>query len=185
MKRIIGIAAIVLLATGLPFTAADENTDSKRANIDEMAQGALDKLFAENASAKELFDKSHGYAVFSNVKVALGVSGSGGSGVAVEKAAGERTYMRMGTAGVGVGLGGEKSHIVILFEEPKLFDNFVANGWQADAEAKASAGTESVGVNAGFVDGKVLYRITKAGLMAHAEVAGTKFWKHKKLNAVE
>jgi hypothetical protein len=35
-----------------------------------------------------LYEESVGYAVFDNTKVAFGVSGGGGSGVAVDKATG-------------------------------------------------------------------------------------------------
>ena len=39
-----------------------------------------------------------------NTKVSLGLTGGGGSGEAVEKETGRKLYMRMGTAGVNLGL---------------------------------------------------------------------------------
>src|SRR6185295_7871672 len=94
--------AVSLLATGAGLAAEKaEKTDrfrQKREAIDAMASLTMDRLLSESPQAKRLFDKSVGYAVFDNVKVAFLVSGGAGIGVAVERAARERTYMKMGTA---------------------------------------------------------------------------------------
>ena len=84
---------------------------------------------ADSDSAKELYDKAIGYAVFDNTKAALGVSGGGGSGVAVDKASGTRTYMKLGTAGVGFGIGVKTYQVIMLFEKDKVFRSFVDKGW--------------------------------------------------------
>jgi lipid-binding SYLF domain-containing protein len=160
----------------------DMKQESKRMKIYETADDALKTLFAENAKAKELFDGSYGWAVFDNLKLAFGFSGGGGDGVAVEKASDKRTYMKMGTAGVGFGLGANKYQVVFLFQDSQTFDNFVNKGWQADAGATASAGTNAAEVKTGFVNGIAIYQMTEKGLMANADVAGTKYWQNDKLN---
>ena len=93
-----------------------------------------------------------------------------------------RTYMKMGTVGVGLGLGGQKYQVVFLFQDEKTFSSFVNKGWQADASAKAVAGTAGANVKTSFVNGIAVYQMTDAGLMGQADVAGTKYWKYKKLN---
>ncbi len=88
---------VVTLAFAAPGTAlADEEKsstelkqDSKRAKINEVAKETLDKLFSENPKAKALYDEAVGWAVFDNTKVAFGVSGGGGNGVAVSKKTGK------------------------------------------------------------------------------------------------
>jgi lipid-binding SYLF domain-containing protein len=155
---------------------------SKAAKIDEAADEALEELFAEKVKAKELYEKSYGWAVFDNLKLAFGFSGGGGNGVAVRKDNGERTYMKMGTGGVGVGLGIAEYQVVFLFEDPQTFDNFVEKGWQADAGATAAAGTSAAEAKTNFVNGLAIYQLTEKGLMANADIAGTKYWKNKKLN---
>jgi len=150
--------------------------------ISETADDALKALFAENAKAKELFDGSHGWAVFDNLKLAFGFSGGGGDGVAVEKATDKRTYMKMGTVGVGFGLGANKYQVVFFFQDSQTFNNFVNKGWQADAGATASAGTNAAEVKTGFVNGIAIYQMTEKGLMANADIAGTKYWQNDKLN---
>jgi len=160
----------------------DMKQESKRMKVDETADDALKALFAENAKAKELFEGSYGWAVFDNLKLAFGFSGGGGNGVAVEKASGKRTYMKMGTAGIGFGLGANKYQVIFLFQDAKTFNNFVDKGWQADAGATASAGTNAAEVKTGFVNGMAIYQMTEKGLMANADLAGTKYWQNDKLN---
>ena len=155
--------------------------DAKRAKIDETADEALAELLGESEKAKELYDKAEGWAVFDNLKIAFLVSGGGGNGVAVSSA-GERTYMKMGTGGVGLGIGGQKYQVVFLFQDTTTFQNFVDNGWQADASAQAAAGTAGVGATTDFVNGIAVFQMTEKGLMASVDVSGTRYWKNKKLN---
>jgi lipid-binding SYLF domain-containing protein len=90
--------------------------------------------------------------------------------------------MKMGTAGVGLGLGVNKYDVIFLFQDKQTFDNFVNKGWQADAGATASAGKAAADVKTNFVNGLAIYQITEKGLMANADIAGTKYWKNDKLN---
>jgi lipid-binding SYLF domain-containing protein len=183
---ILGGLVIGLALSALPGFAQEDwesmKMESKRMKVDEASQEALQKLFAENPKAKELFETSYGWAVFDNLKLAFGFSGGGGNGVAVEKESGQKTYMQMGTAGVGFGIGANKYQIVFLFQDSETFNNFVNKGWQADAGATASAGTSAAEVKTGFVNGLAIYQMTEKGLMANADIAGTKYWKNDKLN---
>ena len=156
--------------------------DSKAAKLDNNAEESLLTLFAENPKARELYLRSYGWAAFDNLKLALGVSGGGGNGVAVVRATGEKTYMKMGTAGIGVGLGVKKYQVVFFMQDSQTFDQFVDKGWQADAGAGAVAGKAGVEVMTDFVNGLAVYQLTESGLMANADIAGTKYWQNKKLN---
>lgn len=189
MKRIRTVAVLLTIALGLSATAmAQDGTKTKaqqkKENIDKIAEETLNRLFAQEPKAKTLFDMAYGYAVFTNVKVMFGISGGGGSGVAVVKSTGQRVYMKMGTGGIGIGLGGQKSSLVFLFEDRKTLENFIYNGWQGDAAANAVAGTEGANVATTFTQGLAIYQLTESGLMLKADVSGTKFWVDKKLNKV-
>lgn len=188
-RAVLLFAAITLVWPAQTLFAGEEGGDwkslekeSKRMKLDEAADEALAALFAENAKAKKLYEASYGWAVFDNLKLAFGFSGGGGNGVAVAKGSGKRTYMKMGTAGVGIGLGANKYQVIFLFQDAQTFDNFVNKGWQADAGATASAGTNAAEVKTDFVNGLAIYQMTEKGLMANADIAGTKYWKNKKLN---
>jgi lipid-binding SYLF domain-containing protein len=179
--------AFVLLVSTASSLPAEENwkslkRESKRMKIDETAQEALNTLFAGNPKAEDLFEMSYGWAVFDNLKLAFGFSGGGGNGVAKERVSGEKTYMKMGTAGIGIGLGVNTYQVVFLFQDSRTFQNFVEKGWQAEATASAVAGESGAEAKTDFSNGMAIYQITDKGLMAHADIAGTKYWKNKKLN---
>jgi lipid-binding SYLF domain-containing protein len=169
----------MLLLVGAPMALAEDGDKAakKRTKIDARSSEILDQVLGESANAKELYEIAMGYAVFDNTKAALGISGGGGSGVAVEKASGTRTYMKMGIAGVGFGIGIKSYQVIMLFENEKVFRNFVDKGWQADTQAGAAAGTKGVAAKTTFHDGMAVFVRTKKGLMASADVSGTKYWK--------
>ncbi len=184
---VIGLIAILLMVASTEQAFSEENwrslkREAKRMKIDETADDALNTLFAANPKAENLFEMSYGWAVFDNLKLAFGFSGGGGNGVAKVRVSGKKTYMKMGTAGIGVGLGVNKYQVVFLFQDSRTFTNFVDNGWQADATASAVAGRAGAEAKTDFSNGMAIYQITDTGLMAHADIAGTKYWKNKKLN---
>lgn len=174
--RALFVLALLIAAPQL-LAESDEKKGNKREKIDARSSEILEQVLGESANAKELFGKAIGYAVFDNTKVALGLSGGGGSGVAVDTASGKRTYMKMGTGGVGLGIGVKTYQVIMFFEKEKVFRNFVDNGWQADAEAGAAAGTAGAAAKTTFHNGMAVFVRTKKGLMASADISGTKYWQ--------
>ena len=153
-----------------------------RERLDRMAQETLDRLFAQAEESRSLYDRSVGYAVFDVTKVSIGVTGGGGTGVAVDKETGQRTYMHMGTGGLNLGLGGQIFQLVFLFADETNFQQFLEVGWDASASANAVAGRAGANADASFSNGFAVYTLTDAGLMLQADLSGTKYWKSKKLN---
>ena len=176
--------SIVLLVclSLVPVALAGKKKEERQAKIDATATEALNVLFSKNDKAQRLYDKAAGYAVFDNLKLSLFISGGGGSGVAVDNANGSRTYMRMGTAGLNVGLGGQKYQVIFLFQDRETFEDFIDNGWLADAQANAVAGRAGANAATTFENGLAVFQITEAGLMLQADIAGTRYWKSRKLN---
>ena len=154
----------------------------KRAEINASERQALSKLFAKSAGAKKLYDVSYGYAVFDTKKFSFMITTGFGAGVAVERASGKRTYMKMATGGVNVGAGGQYFKLVFLFENQRSFSNFVNKGWEATGQASAVGGKDSLETEARFVEGMAIFQITDAGIMLAANLTGTKYWKDGKLN---
>ena len=181
-RSIVRIALVGLALTILLPSLAAADPAERRGEIDTVANQTLDKVLAEAPKAKELFASAYGWAAFNNIKISLVVTGGGGSGVAVEQDSGERTYMRMGTAGLNIGLGGQKYQVLFLFQDRRTFERFVEKGWQAEAQASAAAGTEGLNKGATFTNGLAVFQITDKGLMLQADISGTKYWKAKKLN---
>jgi lipid-binding SYLF domain-containing protein len=155
----------------------------QRAEIDKMAKATHTELFATSPGAKKLYDSAYGCAIFDNVKLAFLLTGGGGKGVAIPKAQPTmRTYMQMGSAGVGVGLGAHQYQVVFLFENKEIFDKFVNEGWVADVAANAVAGESGANAEATFTNGVAIYQLTESGLMLQADISGTKYWKDDELN---
>ena len=173
--------AALWLAAGLA-AAQDDKAAERRQEIDTRAQQTLEKLFEAQGSVRDLYDRAAGFAAFTATKAGFFVTGGGGTGVAVDKASGQRTYMRMGTGGVGLGIGAQRYDLVILFETPAHLNRFIQGGWDASTTAQAAAGKEGVTFTSSFLDGVAFYQLTDRGLMAQADVSGTRFWSVDDLN---
>ncbi len=186
MKSGIGttLMALVLIGAVSPAMAAGkaEKREQKRDKIDAMAAEVLSDLFDRRPKSRELYSKAYGYAVFDNLKLSLMFAGGRGGGVAVEKDSGKRTYMKMNTFGLNIGLGVQKMDVVFLFQNKKTFDRFVNKGWEVDASANAAIAKSGTNVDANFVNGMAVYQFTDKGLMLQADISGTKYRKNKKLN---
>ncbi len=173
-------------ATAVSDTAksltTEEAPEESRNKIDAMAAKTLKRLFAERKGAKELYDKSHGYAVFDTRKFSVLITTGFGGGVAVERESAKRTYMKMATGGVNVGLGGQFYQLVFLFENKAKFDNFVNDGFEAGASAGAVAGKESEELVVRYSNGVAVFQLTEKGLLLAADLTGTRYWKNSDLN---
>ncbi|MFD2165236.1 YSC84-related protein [Thalassotalea euphylliae] len=182
MKKVIACLFSLLL----PFTVlADAAEDRKE--INEMRDKTLAKLYQEQPSVKKKVAKSAGYATFSNIGVnVVFFSAGGGSGVVRNNKTGKDTYMSMGTAGIGIGLGVKDFNAVFIFKTEKAMNSFIEDGWdfsgQADAAAK-SGKKGGEGSAAGTVVKDVeIYQMTENGLALQATLQGTKYWKNDDLN---
>lgn len=161
----------------------DLERDARRMEIDDRGQATLNELFATVEGAQALYERAQGYAVFSATKAGgFFVTGGRGTGVAVNKESGQRTYMRLGTGGIGLGIGAQRYELAILFETTAQLDRFIEGGWDASASAQAAAGSDGVAVNSSFVDGVAYFQLTNRGLMAQADISGTRFWPIDNLN---
>lgn len=166
--------------------ATNEETPAHtRAKLDAMADQTLDRLLAENPAAAAMFETCAGYAVFDSRKVSVfPVSAGFGRGVAVSRPEGMRTYMNMGTGGVGaaIGIGGFETQFVIMFETPADFTGFVVNGYDATAETGAMYGDDRSDETLRFVDGRSFFVLGKKGWRVNANATGTKYWRAPDLN---
>ncbi len=163
----------------------EDTPEATRARLDAMSDQILKQLLAENDEASSLFDQSAGYAAFDSRKVTVfPVSAGYGRGVAVSGVGGARTYMNMGTGGVGAafGIGGFVSKFVIMFETGADFSNFVTNGYDATAEAGAMQGHDSSSERVRFVDGQSFFVLSKNGWRVNANASGTRYWPSPELN---
>jgi len=167
-------------------TMSGKSPDEKRQTILDMKTQVLNELYKTKPKVKSQIANAPGYAVFSNANVyALFISIGGGYGVVVNNETGKNTYMNMGEAGVGFGLGAKDFRMIFVFHDAATMNDFIEKGWdfggQADAAAKASDKGAALGGEIS-INNVSIYQLTETGLAIQATVKGTKYWKADELN---
>jgi lipid-binding SYLF domain-containing protein len=179
-------AATILCGFSGPVLAA--SAEQQRNEIRKMRTDTLAYLYKVHPGAKARIQKAAGYAVFSNLGVNLiFLSVAGGSGVAHDQRSNQDIYMKMISGGVGIGLGVKDFRGVFVFSSPDAFRRFVESGWEANAQADATAKS---GPKGGAAEGAItvapgidLYQLTESGLALQATIQGTKYYKNDDLNS--
>jgi len=184
ITRLTAMLLVVLLA-GCATRGATTPAGKRQAILD-MQQEVLAELYKVNASARSKVAAAPGYAVFSNANVNLILASfSGGQGVVRDNHSGRHTYMKMGEAGIGLGLGVKDFRAVFVFHDRDTMQRFIDRGWEvgAHADAAAKAGDKG-GAVAGelLLDGVTVYQLTESGLALQATLKGTRYWKDAELN---
>jgi hypothetical protein len=89
-----------------------KDTDEQRQEVLDMREETLSRLYGEKASAD------------TGINVLL-VSTANGSGIAHDNKSGADVYMKMFSAGGGIGLGVKKFSAVFVFHSRDAYDQFV------------------------------------------------------------
>jgi lipid-binding SYLF domain-containing protein len=183
----IGIGVVAALGSAHLALAQQASKAEKQAAIRKEAQTTLTKLNTIHPGAKSAIQKAAGYAAFDNVGVnLLLLSTARGKGMAVANKGKKETFMKMLSAGAGVGLGVKDFRVVFVFETPQALDKFINSGWDADAhaEAMAKAGQKGGAFEGAFSasPGVWVYQLTERGLALQATLQGTKYYKDNDLN---
>tara|TARA_R110002111_G_scaffold82138_6_gene129424 strand:+ start:946 stop:1533 length:588 start_codon:yes stop_codon:yes gene_type:complete len=187
MKHSVLLSMLIATLTLMPTYASADSAENKRQKILDMRTEVLERLYLEKPSTKSEIKNAEGYAVFTNIGINLVLfSAGGGQGVVHDNHSGENTYMYMGSAGVGIGLGVKDFRGVFVFHNRDAMKTFIEYGWdfsgQADAAAKSGDKGDERSLSATVVNGVSLYQLTENGLALQATLQGTKYWKAKKLN---
>jgi lipid-binding SYLF domain-containing protein len=186
----IGIASVMLLlgAAGC-MSAKGDTLQEKRDYALDMQSSVLQELYEQKPEARAKVESAAGYGVFTNLGSKIFVISTGsGYGVVHDYGTGKDTYMKMIEVGGGLGLGIKKFKAVFVFNNASAMHDFVEQGWEfgGDADAAAKAGdTGAAGIaqgTSGQLAGLEVYQFTDSGIALSATVAGTKYYKDKKLN---
>ncbi|MBV8672223.1 MAG: hypothetical protein JOZ33_02205 [Acidobacteriaceae bacterium] len=188
VRRFLVISLVCLFAVG-SFAADDEQKkEEERTEIRQMAQDTLARLYKAEPPAQAAVKKAYGYAVFSNtgIKILLGGSGNG-RGIAVANQTKAETFMKMLQIQAGLGFGVKKFRVVFVFDNQKVFNDFVNSGWQFGGQADAAAKTSpekggSMQGAASVSDGVWMYQLTDKGVAVEITGTGTKYSKDGDLN---
>jgi lipid-binding SYLF domain-containing protein len=180
---------LVLLGAGGCMSAKGETLEDKREYALSMQSSVLEELYEQKPQARAKVESAAGYGVFTNLgsKIFFVATGSG-YGVVHDNDTGKDTYMKMIEVGGGLGLGIKKFKAVFVFHDAGAMHKFVEQGWEfgGDADAAAKAGDTGLAGTAqgtsGELSGLEVYQFTDTGIALSATVAGTKYYKDKKLN---
>lgn len=184
--RIIASILVVALLSTIALNAKDDN-DKKREKTRKMAAQTLQDLYKLQPSAQAAIQKSAGYAVFNNMGTnILLVSTARGSGIAVNSKTKRETFMKMISAGAGLGVGVKDYRVIFVFENDAALARFLNSGWSGSAQTDAAAKAGKSGAAySGAVEvdpGVWVYQITKNGLALQLTLQGTKYYKDDDLN---
>ena len=184
-KMIATTLVLILLASGL--ASAGDSPDEKQAKARKMADQTLKDLYKMEPKAQGEIEKSAGYAVFNNMGTnLLLLSTARGSGIAVNSKTKQETFMKMISAGAGLGVGVKDYRVIFVFESDKAFTEFLDSGWSGSAQADAAAKAGDKGsAESGALEVAPdvwVYQITKNGLALQATLQGTKYYKDDDLN---
>jgi len=177
--------AVILLASGL--ASAGDSPEKKREKARKMAAQTLQDLYKMEPTAQAAIQKSAGYAVFNNMGTnLLLLSTARGSGIAVNSQSKQETFMKMISAGAGIGVGVKDYRVIFVFETDKALTQFLDSGWSGSAQSDAAAKVGEKGAAySGAVEvapGVWVYQITKNGLALQLTLQGTKYYKDDDLN---
>lgn len=191
MKRVLTLT-LCALALALPVAPAHALFDSQpvarqRADILKQSEQTMARLYRLEPHARELVEKSAGYATFSNFGMKIFIAGGGsGSGVVLRKGNGKPVFMKMVEVQAGLGIGIKSFTVVFVFETEQAMNNFINSGWEFGGQATAAAKYENKGGAyegaANVADGVWMYQLTDSGLAAEITAKGTKYYKDSDLN---
>ena len=165
----------------------DKTIAEQRQDILIKNQAILKQLYEVQPKAKELIEKSVGYATFSNFGMKILIAGGGtGSGVVINKANKKPIFMNMAEVQAGLGIGIKSFQNIFVFETEAAMNDFVNSGWTFGGQVTAAAKYEKDG--SAYQDatvvapGVLMYQLTDSGLAAEITGKGTKYYKNTDLN---
>jgi len=182
------LAALVLVIPVSSYALfGKDSPDKQRDELQKARDAALDKLYEEKPATRSELKSSRGYAVFSNIGINLFVvSTERGGGVLHDNRNGKETYMKMFSAGGGLGMGIKDFSLIFVFHTVEAMEEFKNSGWDFSGQADASAESGDKGTGketaATVMPGTTIYQLTEAGLALQATLKGTKFWVDEDLN---
>ncbi len=185
MKRFLTLTVTIMasaLLTGC-LSPSGSTTTEQKATVQKMSDSALKIFYKKNPGLEKTLKKQAGFAVFNNTGIDIFLpSTESGWGVVYNNKTGKKTYMKMFSFGLGIGLGIRDFRALYTLKTQDDIKYFIEQGWGLGVQANAvfkfgetGAGiAEAVEVRPGIQ----LYKFTQNGIALHATVQGTKIWEN-------
>jgi lipid-binding SYLF domain-containing protein len=143
------LAAFTTSAPAALFGPKGDSVEEKRQTIRKQRDEMVAELYRTKPEMKERLKQAAGYATFKQTDVNLFLLASGnGYGLLVDNKTGKETVMRVASLGGGVGLGVKDLRVIFVFNDPKVMQQFLEQGWQFGGKADAAAKYQDTGVSA-------------------------------------
>lgn len=152
--QMLTITAFTALLMGLSaqaglFGPKGDNDEEKRQTVLKQRDEMLAELYSTKPELKVRIAKAAGYATFKQTDVNLFLLASGnGYGALRDNKAGKDIFMRVASLGGGVGMGVKDLRVIFIFNDAKVMQQFVEQGWQFGGKGDASAKYKDTGVSA-------------------------------------
>jgi hypothetical protein len=173
-EGLIKMKALYLISMLFVITACSSMSvterETKRAEIDLMAETAIEGLLKQDPDLQKEIDASLGYAV-ANMKVTKVpiVGAGGGEGVYVNKKTNERTYFTVSRFDLGGGWGARSYKALLVLETQGAIERLDDGTWEFQAGVEASAGTAAAEGSSGAAsEGYTLHVLADGGASATA-----------------
>lgn len=144
--------AVMLLASSVQaglFGPKGDSPAEKRQNVLKRRDEMLAELYKTKPELKARVRKAAGYATFKMTDVNLFLLASGnGYGALRDNKTGKDTFMRVASLGGGLGMGVKDLRVIFIFNDAKVMQQFVEQGWQFGGKGDASAKYKDTGVSA-------------------------------------
>lgn len=155
MRRI-GLALLTGSVLLLPQTARaalfgprGDTPEEKRQVVLQQRDEMLAELYKTKPELKDRVAKAAGYATFKQTDVNLFLLASGrGYGVVKDNKTSKDTFMCVASLGGGVGMGVKDLRVVFVFNDAKVMQQFIEQGWQFGGKGDASAKYKDTGLSA-------------------------------------
>jgi lipid-binding SYLF domain-containing protein len=180
-KRIFlaSLASLALVATGCTTTGAGgSDPEARRRSIDASVDEALNNLFRQEPSARELVGRARGVLVFPSVLGAGFVVGASRGDGALRKGGKTASYHRTTSGSFGLQAGAQSTAVFLLFMTDDALARFEnSRGWTTGVDATVTV--LSVGANAQVTSATaqqpvIGYILSNQGLMAGVTIDGTR-----------
>ena len=190
-RYLITVLLLTIFGAGLCACATTPKTgaeiQSARADVREMADQTLARLYQNYPNAREEIRKAAGYGVFSNFGFKILFMGSSnGEGIVVDNVTKREIFIKMFELSPGFGFGAQKFSCVLLFETQAALDSFVNSGWEFGGNVAAALQTSTQGdggrLGVNVSPGVRMYQLSDTGAIIGISLTGAKYYKDDELN---
>lgn len=186
-KKFFQLILFALILMTASTVLAAKSVDEQRAELNEMREKILDRMYKKYPDSKSAVENSYGYCTISASGVKLGFWGDDhGRGMVVNNETGEKIYVKMKEVSLGINFGAKEYDLLFIIQNQEAWKSFNSGNIKFGTETSAQA---SDGVSGGtfanatiIANGVWVYQLDKKGLAVELTFKGARITPYKTLN---